>query len=244
MRPIDQRRALTFGRVADEYARWRPSYPADAVAWLAPAAPGRVADVGAGTGKLTGHLLARGLDVEAVEPDPDMLAVLGRLHPEATMHGTTSDALPFAAATVDAVLAADAWHWFPFEETTAEVRRVLKPGGWLGLVWNKVTPVERWEFELAGIDPDRKGLDDAEWPQLPFPTTETEIASFPWTWHVTPTHFRGYLATNSAVVAVGGAERTELLDAAEALLDTVRESRGTATVPLRHEAHCIRWISR
>ncbi len=56
---------------------------AAAVDWLVPPGAARVADVGAGTGKLTGALLARGLQVAAVEPDPGMLAVLTRLHPGA-----------------------------------------------------------------------------------------------------------------------------------------------------------------
>ncbi|MBA2774343.1 MAG: class I SAM-dependent methyltransferase, partial [Nocardioidaceae bacterium] len=67
-------RALTFGQMAEEYDRWRPGYPDAAVDWLAPPAPGRVADVGAGTGRLTSLLLSRGLTVEAVEPDPRMRA--------------------------------------------------------------------------------------------------------------------------------------------------------------------------
>jgi len=60
--------------MAEEYDRWRPSYPDAAVDWLAPLAPARVADLGAGTERLTSLLLSRGLTVEAVEPDPRMLA--------------------------------------------------------------------------------------------------------------------------------------------------------------------------
>ena len=57
MTSVDRSRALTFGQVADEYDRWRPGYPDDAVAWLAPPAPACVADVGAGTGKLSASLV-------------------------------------------------------------------------------------------------------------------------------------------------------------------------------------------
>lgn len=95
-------RALTFGGVAEQYAKWRPSYPDDAVDWLAPAAPARVADVGAGTGKLTSTLVDRGLTVEAVEPDPLMLDVLARAVPSAIPHESGSDSLPFEEASLDA----------------------------------------------------------------------------------------------------------------------------------------------
>lgn len=54
-------------------------------------------------------------------------------------------------------LVATALHWFPFKGSVAEVRRVLQPGGWLGLVYNFVMPVHDWEFELAAPDPDQKG---------------------------------------------------------------------------------------
>jgi SAM-dependent methyltransferase len=92
-----------------------------------------------------------------------MLAVLARNNPDARRHQSDSTSIPVEDGSLDAVLVADAWHWFDAEATTAELRRVLKPGGWLGLVWNVVSaPVEPWEFELAGTsdkqyDRDTKG---------------------------------------------------------------------------------------
>ena len=124
----------------------------------------RVADVGAGTGKLTRALLDRGLEVDAVEPDGDMLAELRRVAPEAHAHRAGAEALPLPDASVDVVLAGQAWHWFDHDAAVAEVRRVLRPGGWLGLLWNGMTPVpdgtelgpdDGWRGELARLDPDR-----------------------------------------------------------------------------------------
>lgn len=147
------RRGQWFGQVAEEYDRWRPSYPSAAVDWLAPPPPARLVEAGAGTGKLTSLLLARGLDVDAVEPDELMREVLARNNPAARPHGSESTSLPAGDASVAAVLVADAWHWFDALATLEEVRRVLKPGGWLGLVWNNVAePVERWERDLDGAD--------------------------------------------------------------------------------------------
>lgn len=158
MASTDPGRALSFGRFA---------------------APGasHVADVGAGTGKLTGQLLERRLDVEAVEPDAGMLDVLRRVFPGAQAHQAAVDALPLDDASVDAVLVADEW---------------------LGLEWNIPILKEPWEFELAGIDPDRKGLEGSDTygaeKRLPFPPTETETARFPWIWELTPDRWRSYLA--------------------------------------------------
>ncbi len=233
---------MLFGEVADDYARWRPSYPPEAVSWLAPPVPARVVDVGAGTGQLTGALLDLGLSVDAVEAEPRMLDVLTSCHPGAVAHRAVSDALPILDASVDAVLVADAWHWFPFDETVAEVRRVLAPDGWLGLVWNLVTPVEPWELELAGIDPDRKGLGGPAFPALPFPADETVVARFPWTWEVTAEQFCGALATNFAVIAMDPAAREARLAAARAVIERVCASSGRHTVGVHHEAACVRWV--
>jgi SAM-dependent methyltransferase len=164
---IDPARALSFGRFAEEYERWRPGYPPEAVDWLVPPGATRVAELGAGTGKLTGSLLGRGLVVDAIEPDPQMLAVLRSSHPGAVPHRASADALPLPEHSVDAVLVADAWHWFAHAAAIDEVRRVLRPGGWLGLVWNTPAPVEPWEFELVGIDPDHHGGSELTAPGLP-----------------------------------------------------------------------------
>ena len=112
---LDPERARVFGAFAEDYERWRPGYPSEAVDWLVPPQATRVVDAGAGTGKLTGLLLARGLQVVAVEPDAGMLAVLARVHPDAGVHLSGADQLLVGDASVDAVLVAQAWHWFPHE---------------------------------------------------------------------------------------------------------------------------------
>ena len=213
MAPVDLRRSTVFGKYAEEYERWRPSYAPDAVDWLVPQGATHVADVGAGTGRLTGLLLERGLTVEAVEPDRAMLDVLGRRHPTAHAHQSGAERLLLSDASMDAVLVADAWHWFPHEQALQEAGRVLRPDGWLGLVWNRVAPAERWEFELHRIDPDHSDGDGH--PVVPGLAQESiETATFPWTWDLTPDHWRGYLATHSAVAVMEDADRAKRLDAA------------------------------
>lgn len=243
MSPTDLDRATIFGERAERYARWRPTYPADAVDWVLPRHASRVVDVGAGTGALTGSLVARGLRVDAVEPDERMLRVLTRLHPGATAHLAGADNLPLPDASVDAVLAAQAWHWFPFEQSVREVRRILRPGGWLGLLWNVVAPVASWEEELAALDPDyRPRTDSDENDGGPFPAEETETATFPWVWHTTPTEWCSYLSTQSIFILMDEAQRAERLAAAHAILAAVCAETRRSTAPVQHEIFCARWI--
>lgn len=239
-------RGLSFGEMAEEYDRWRPTYPSAAVDWMAPSAPARVVEIGAGTGRLTSLLLARGLEVDAVEPDPRMLGVLARNHPAARCHASDSTALPVAHASVDAVLAADAWHWFDPVATMVEVRRVLRPGGWLGLVWNVVAePVEPWEHALAGPDMyDRttKGGPDGVRQRLPLAAPdELEFAQFDWVWSLTPAHRVANLATTSMAIAMAPDERATWLGSARAELQAVCEASGRDSMPIRHRASCTRW---
>jgi SAM-dependent methyltransferase len=244
---LDPWRARTFGARAEDYERWRPSYPPDAVAWLVPPGAARVADVGAGTGKLTGPLLALGLEVVAVEPDPDMLAVLRREHPAAVPHLAGADALPIPDASVDAVLAGQAWHWFPHERTVTEVRRVLRPGGWLGLVWNGPDPREVWEYDLARLDPDTSGRDFLADPaDEPFEVDglaadELEWATFRWLREIDGPGLAGRLRTQSAFAVMPPGERERLIDAMVAVVTAEAGRRGTPTVSLAQSSHCARW---
>jgi SAM-dependent methyltransferase len=247
---IETPRSLSFGQLADEYDRWRPGYCDAAVDWLAPAAPARVADVGAGTGKLTSSLLARGLTVEAVEPDARMLAVLARNNPAARCHESDSAAIPVEDRSLDAVLVADAWHWFDGEATITELRRVLKPRGWLGLVWNVLAdPVEPWEFELAGESEryDRETKRDAAGVAKRlsyFPEDELEVHQFAWDWELTPEHRAANLATTSMLIAMDPEQRAERLQAAHSELQRICDAAGTTSMPIRHEASCVRWTPR
>lgn len=239
-------RGLSFGAMAEEYDQWRPSYPAAAVGWLSPAPPARVVEIGAGTGRLTSLLVARGLAVDAVEPDPRMRAVLTRNNPAARCHAGDSTTLPVEDASVEAVLVADAWHWFDPVPAMEEVRRVLRPGGWLGLVWNVVAePVEPWELALAGpdmYDRSTKGGPEGVRQRLPLATPdELEFAQFDWTWDLTPAHRAASLATTSMAIAMAPAEREEWLDSARAELQDVCEAAGRDSMPIRHQASCTRW---
>lgn len=73
---------------------------------------------------------------------------------------------------------------------------------------------------------------------------ETETATFPWTWEMTPDHWRSYLATNAAVAAMEDAKREKRLHDSQAIVAKVCQESGRATAPLRHKAFCVRWHPR
>jgi SAM-dependent methyltransferase len=133
---LTAKQAASFDRAAEVYERSRPEYPAEAIDWLLPPAARSVLDLGAGTGKLTRALTARGLSVFAVDPSPKMLDQLRTAVPEAIVHQGSAEDIPLADQSVDAVFVAQAWHWVDQDVALPSVARVLRPGGTLGLVWN------------------------------------------------------------------------------------------------------------
>jgi SAM-dependent methyltransferase len=147
-----RRHATSFGAAAAGYAEHRPDYAPAAVRWALAAAPGpRVLDLGAGTGKLTGTLVALGADVTAVEPDPAMLAELRRALPSVRARPGGAEAIPLPDASVDAVLAGNALHWFDMAVAGPEAARVLAPGGVLAGLWNVMDDRAGWVAELARV---------------------------------------------------------------------------------------------
>ncbi|HWG26084.1 MAG TPA: class I SAM-dependent methyltransferase [Actinospica sp.] len=120
--------------------------------WALEAAPGlRVLDLGAGTGKLTAALVALGADVIAVEPDSAMLAELRRALPDVRALPGSAEAIPLPGASVDAVLAGNAMHWFDMAGAGPEIARVLAPGGILAGLWNVMDDRVDWIAELERV---------------------------------------------------------------------------------------------
>ena len=140
----------SFGAAADAYGQHRPDYAQAAVRWaLEPARGPRVLDLGAGTGKLTATLVALGADVIAVEPDPAMLMELRRVLPAVHALPGSAEAVPLPDASVDAVLAGNALHWFDMDAAGPEIARVLVPDGILAGLWNVMDNRVDW---VAGLE--------------------------------------------------------------------------------------------
>lgn len=133
-----------FTPCVEHYVKHRPSYPVQAIDCLMEAcglAPGMAAaDIGAGTGKLTGLLLQRGLHVSAVEPNEAMRSAAEQAFagtPGFTSVAASAEEIGLPASAFDAVTAAQAFHWFDRARFKAECQRILRPGGHVALLWNR-----------------------------------------------------------------------------------------------------------
>ncbi len=161
------RHGSSFGAAAAAYAEHRPGYAEAAVRWaLEPAGgrrPVRVADVGAGTGKLTATLVRLGADVTAVEPDPQMLAELRRAMPGVRSAPGSAEEIPLPDASVNAVLAGQAMHWFDMDRAMPEIARVLTPGGILAGLWNVDDNRVGWVFDLAEMSKRKASVTLLRW---------------------------------------------------------------------------------
>jgi SAM-dependent methyltransferase len=239
---MDACRGTSFGAWAVEYDESRPSYPQAAVDWLVPPRANRVAEVGAGTGKLTDRLVERGLELDVVEPDGRMLDLVRRRHPGVRTHETGASSLPLDDRSVDAVLVADAWHWFPKVEAAAEVTRVLRPGGWLGCVWNIARLQQDWEWQALRLDPALQPPADAEaLEHLGLWSGSAEQRAFRWTWALEAHQWSAYVATVSHVRLLDENERRAVLHETEHLVERACAAAGTTSVPLTFDALCVRW---
>lgn len=127
-----------FAGRSEAYARWRPDYPAVALDSVLGAEPHGVplVDLGAGTGISSRQLASRGARVIAIEPNPEMCALISPMQALLPAIGT-AEAIPLRSGSVRIATAFQAFHWFDAEPALAEIHRVLLPGGWLALVWNE-----------------------------------------------------------------------------------------------------------
>ena len=132
-----------FSSRVDNYVRYRPSYPVAVTDLLCREcglnSNAVVADIGSGTGKLTELLLRCAGHVFGVEPNQEMREAGERLlksQPHLTSVAATAEATTLPNQSVDIVVAGQAFHWFDRERCCVEFQRILKPNGWVALIWN------------------------------------------------------------------------------------------------------------
>lgn len=218
----------------DAYEEARPSYPPDAVAALCRVArigPGaEVVELGPGTGKLTRHLVSVGARVVAVEPGADMRRKLAETVPGVSVTAATAEETGLPAGSADAVVAAQAFHWFRGEETLAEAHRILRPGGHVGLVWAMRDTRVPWVRDLQElIAPYGENV-----PRYRFGTwrsafertdlfTPVEEDHFPYDQEMDADRLALRLSSMSFIAVLPDAERGRILDRARALVADLGE---------------------
>jgi SAM-dependent methyltransferase len=231
-------RSLSFGSQAAAYERGRPSYPPEAVDWLLPNSARDVLDLGAGTGKLTSRLIERGLNVVAVDPIAELLDVLRTTLPDTPALLGTAEQIPLPDNSIDAVLVAQAWHWFDADRAAAEIARVLRPGGRLGLLWNVRDERLGWVKEFGRI----VGLEH-DWANttvvLPEPFTDVVSHRVEWTNYVTPQTLIDYVASRSYCITSPAQVRTQTLDQVRELLATHPALANSSGIAMPYITVCI-----
>jgi SAM-dependent methyltransferase len=218
--------ATGFDHAAAAYAAGRPGYPEAAIDLVAErlgVAPGRVVlDVGAGTGKFTRELVARGAQVVAVEPLGGMREELRATVPSSRLRVLegAAEELPLDDGAVDAATVAQAFHWFDGEAALRELHRVLRPSSWLAIVFNRRdldTPEQAALDELlAPYRGDTPSWARHDWDE-PLATTDgfvpdpEGIATFPWVQHLTREGLRARVASVSFVALLDAPTRERVL---------------------------------
>jgi len=236
-------RSLSFGSQAAAYERGRPSYPPEAVDWLlAPTdtwAARDVLDLGAGTGKLTTRLVERGLTVIAVDPIAEMLEMLRTALPDTPALLGSAEQIPLPDNAVDAVLVAQAWHWFDQEQAVAEIARVLRPGGRLGVLWNTRDERSGWVKDfgrIVGLEHDR----DNATVDLPEPFTDIATHQVEWTNYITREALIDYVASRSYCITSPAEVRTRTLDEVRELLVSHPSLANATGLAMPYITVCVR----
>ena len=253
---IDEAAAVGFERGADDYVAARPSYPSAVFDLLADelglGPETEVLDLAAGTGKLTEDLVARGARVVAVEPVAAMRERLVALLPDIDARDGTAEALPLDDASVDLVTVGQAFHWFDAPTALAEIRRVLRPGGGLAMIWNVRDETVDWVRELGEIKdevdggPPYRHHRDADWEGLVDADGGYDAYTEDWfpNWQDASVEIVvGRTASTSWISALPDDRREAVLDDVRALLARHPATRGRDRFWFPHDT-VVQWCRR
>ncbi|MGC2288393.1 MAG: class I SAM-dependent methyltransferase [Thermoplasmata archaeon] len=255
--PIERTAQVGFQRAAGRYERGRPEAPAAAVDALVRSLElshrSAVLELGAGTGKLSRHLAPRTGRYLALEPVPGMREQFRRTLPDVPLVAGLAEMLPLHESSVDAVVAAQAFHWFDIPRAMHEMHRVLRPGGMVGLLWNVRDESVDWVHQETAIL-DRydgrapryhRGVWREAWNRAPgFAPLEKE--TFPFVQRMDRDTALDRFTSISFISSLDGARYAEAEAALKTLLDTHPQTAGRPQIelPYQCEVYTSRRIAR
>jgi SAM-dependent methyltransferase len=239
-------RRLSFGSVAEDYDRYRPSPPPQALDWLIPAGAAAILDLAAGTGLVTRELIGRAPRVVAVEPDERMRAVLAARCPGAEVLAGRGEDIPLPGASVDAVVISAAWHWLDPALAVPEITRVLRPGGHLSVLWISRDDRVPWVAEFNALARESREADRPQgppggdpaarrrrrWVEFPAgsPLSPPEERLVEFSVPMNRDELAGLLGTYSGIITLEPRQRAEFSERVRSFLD--RQPWDEADVPM------------
>jgi MOSC domain-containing protein YiiM/SAM-dependent methyltransferase len=245
---IHESAAKGFSAGADAYERGRPRYSPEAIAALVRElgiGPGmRVLDLAAGTGKLTRQLVDTGAELVAVEPIAEMRAKLEASVPTVEALDGTAERIPLPNRSVDAVVVGQAFHWFDGVRAVSEIRRVLRPTGALGAIWQARNPnlpwIQRLEEIIDRADDGHPRFRTGAWREA-FQRVALfeplEESTFDYVQRGSPETIVDRVASISYVASMPADRRDAVLDEVRGLLASDPDTTGAEVVELPYRAH-------
>lgn len=251
MAEIHQAATTGYTRGTSAYLRGRPTYPEAVKTWLREAlllGQGKtVLDVGAGTGKFIPLLQTTRATIHALEPVEAMRTEIEAKFPQVKAISGSAQNIPLPDASLDAIICAQAFHWFATPATLAEFSRVLKPGGTLGLIWNVRDETKDWVASLTDImtpyEKDVPRYHTGHWRQM-FPTpgfSALHETQFPHQHTGAPEDvIIARVLSVSFIASLPDEERAKITQKVRALIATTPELAGETTVsfPYATAAFC------
>lgn len=240
-----------FSTQAGTYTQGRPDYPGELSHWLKHTlgidAQSSVVDLGAGTGKFTRLLVPLTDHLTAVEPVKAMRLEFTKGLPDTTIVHGTADSMPFADGIADVLLCAQAFHWFANEQALAEIHRVLKPEGRLGLVWNVRDESVDWVAEITRIitpyEGDTPRFHTGQW-RRPFSGpyfAQPELTCFNYSHRGSPeTVIMNRFLSVSFIAALPEAEKAEVTRQLRELIQTHPALRNRDTIDFPYQTQAYR----